>query len=40
LPESANENKIEATYKDGILHLEVAKKHIEAPKATKKIDIK
>jgi HSP20 family protein len=40
LPESANENKIEATYKDGILHLEVAKKHIEAPKATKKIEIK
>jgi HSP20 family protein len=40
LPESANENKIEATYKDGILHLEVAKKHIEAPKATKKIDVK
>ncbi len=40
LPESANENKIEATYKDGILHLEVAKKHIEAPKAVKKINIK
>lgn len=40
LPESANENKIEATYKDGILRLEVAKKHVEAPKATKKIDIK
>jgi HSP20 family protein len=40
LPEYANENKIEATYKDGILHLEVAKKHIEAPKAVKKINIK
>ncbi len=40
LPESANENKIEATYKDGILHLEVAKKRIEASKAAKKIDIK
>jgi HSP20 family protein len=40
LPESANENKIEATYKDGILHLEVAKKHIEPSKAPKKIDIK
>jgi HSP20 family protein len=40
LPETANEEKIEATYKDGILHLEVAKKHTDSPKSAKKIDIK
>ncbi|MFN5031581.1 MAG: Hsp20/alpha crystallin family protein [Flavobacteriia bacterium] len=40
LPETANEEKIEATYKDGILHLEVAKKRTDSPKSAKKIDIK
>ena len=40
LPETANEEKIEATYKDGILHLEVAKKRTDSTKSAKKIDIK
>lgn len=40
LPETADPNKIQATYKDGILHLEVAKRHIDSPKSVKKIDIK
>ncbi|MEY4603193.1 MAG: hypothetical protein RIT43_485 [Bacteroidota bacterium] len=40
LPETADPNKIQAAYKDGILHLEVAKRHIDSPKSVKKIDIK
>ncbi len=40
LPENANENKIEATYKDGILHVDVAKKQISYPKSVKNISIK
>jgi HSP20 family protein len=40
LPESADEKKIDANYKDGILHVSVGKKKIEAPKAVKAIAVK
>ena len=40
LPENANESKIEASYKDGILHVDVAKKQISSPKSVKNISIK
>jgi HSP20 family protein len=40
LPENANESKIEATYRDGILHVDVAKKQIGSPKSVKNISIK
>jgi HSP20 family protein len=40
LPETVDEGKIDATYKDGILHVEVAKKKISSPKSVKTIEIK
>lgn len=40
LPETIDESKIDATYKDGILHIDVAKKLIDAPKSVKSISVK
>lgn len=40
LPEYIDENKIEATYKDGILHVSIAKKEGARKKALKAITIK
>ncbi len=40
LPETVDEGKIDATYKDGILHVAVAKKKISSPKSVKTIEIK
>jgi HSP20 family protein len=40
LPDSADENKIEANYKDGVLHLVINKKEEAKRKMTKRIDIK
>ena len=40
LPETIDENKIEATYKDGILHVVVAKKEGVKKRALKTIPIK
>jgi HSP20 family protein len=40
LPEYVDENKIEATYKDGILHVTINKKEGAKKRATKTISIK
>jgi HSP20 family protein len=40
LPESIDENKVEATYKDGILHVAIAKKEGSKKKAPQTIAIK
>lgn len=40
LPEYIDESKVEATYKDGILHIEIAKKENIQKKANKTIAIK
>ena len=40
LPESADENKIEANYKNGVLHVIINKKEGSKQKMTKRIDIK
>lgn len=40
LPETANENKIEANYKDGILHVVIGKKEGTKKRALKTIPIK
>jgi HSP20 family protein len=40
LPENADDNKIAASYKDGILHIDVSKKPGEAPKTSKTITVK
>lgn len=40
LPEYVDENKVEANYKDGILHIDIAKKEGSHKKIAKKIDIK
>ena len=40
LPENVDENKIEATYKDGILHVTIAKKPGSEKKLLKNIPIK
>ena len=40
LPDSIDENKIEASYKDGILHVDIAKKDNGKKKMLKKIAIK
>ncbi|MNS18971.1 18 kDa heat shock protein [compost metagenome] len=40
LPEYVDENKVEANYKDGILHIDIAKKEGSNKKIAKKIDIK
>lgn len=40
LPDSANDDKIDATYKDGILRIVVGKKQTDSPKSTKTIAIK
>lgn len=40
LPETANENKIEANYKDGILHVIIGKKDGAKKRALKTIPIK
>jgi len=40
LPDTIDENKIEATYKDGILHVTIAKKPGSEKKALKSITIK
>ena len=40
LPEYVDENKVEANYKDGILHIDIAKKEGSHKKIAKKIAIK
>ncbi|MGG7034513.1 MAG: Hsp20/alpha crystallin family protein [Flavobacterium sp.] len=40
LPENVDENKVEANYKDGILHIDIAKKHPDKKPSTKTIQIK
>ena len=40
LPKSAEENKVQAKYDNGILHIEIAKKEAEQEKTAKKIEIK
>jgi HSP20 family protein len=40
LPESIDENKVEASYKDGILHVSIEKKEDSKKKAHKTIAIK
>ncbi len=40
LPDSANDSKIEANYKDGVLHVVIPKKEDSRKKITKKIDVK
>jgi HSP20 family protein len=40
LPENADENKIEATYKDGILDVSIAKKRVDRKKTLKAIPVK
>lgn len=40
LPESIDENKVEATYKDGILHVAIAKKEGSKKKSPQTIAIK
>lgn len=40
LPETANENKIEANYKDGVLHVVIDKKESSKKRALKTIPIK
>lgn len=40
LPETVDEGKIDATYKEGILHIAVAKKTIDSPKTVKTISVK
>ncbi|NDP27773.1 MAG: Hsp20/alpha crystallin family protein [Flavobacterium sp.] len=40
LPETINENKVEANYKDGILHIVIGKKEGEMRKSLKTIPIK
>ena len=40
LPENANDDDIKASYSDGILKLEIAKKAIEQPKSKKSIEVK
>ena len=39
LPETADENSVQASYNDGILHIEVGKKMIESQKQTKTIEV-
>jgi HSP20 family protein len=40
LPENINEDDVKASYEDGLLKLNVAKKVIATPKAKKAIDVK
>jgi|NOAtaT_7_FD_contig_31_4295583_length_556_multi_8_in_0_out_0_1 HSP20 family protein len=40
MPDTVDEKKIDATYKDGILHIVMAKKKIDSPKAVKTIEVK
>jgi HSP20 family molecular chaperone IbpA len=40
LPKSAEENKVEASYENGVLHIEIAKKVTEQEKSAKKIEVK
>ena len=40
LPENVNEEDVKATYLDGILRLNIAKKHITVSKAKKAIEVK
>lgn len=40
LPESADQNKIEASYKDGILHIDIEKKAADKKAISKSIQIK
>ena len=40
LPSYVDSNKIDASYKDGILHIDVTKKVIDTPKSVKTISIK
>ena len=40
IPENADDNKIAASYKDGILHIDVAKKLAETTKSSKTISVK
>jgi HSP20 family protein len=39
LPDSADENSVKASYHDGILHIEVGKKMVEAPNQPKTIEV-
>ncbi len=40
MPDTVDEKKIDASYKDGILRIVMAKKKIDAPKAVKTIEVK
>jgi HSP20 family protein len=40
LPKSAEENKVQASYDNGVLHIEIAKKAAELEKSMKKIEVK
>jgi len=40
LPKSAEENNVQASYENGILHIHVAKKAVEKEKLAKKIEVK
>src|SRR6478609_2026425 len=40
LPDNIDENKVEASYSDGILHIEIAKKFPDKKTSTKTIQIK
>ena len=40
LPETVDDAKIDASYKDGILHIAVGKKMIDSPKTVKTISVK
>ena len=40
MPDTVDEKKIDASYKDGILRIVMAKKKIDAPKMVKTIEVK
>lgn len=40
LPENANESDVKATYQDGVLRLEVAKKELASAKSPKAIEVR
>ena len=40
LPKSAEENTVQASYENGVLHIEIAKKAAEQEKSAKKIEVK
>ena len=40
LPKSAEENNVQASYENGVLHIEIAKKVAEQERSAKKIEVK